>query len=317
MKAYCVIPAQILERGRWAGAIFLLLILSSPMSSAGLSPVTSPVPENQRDSASRGEALFTGRTPFHNRGPSCISCHSVAGVSAPIEGTAGPNLTDAYARLGPFGVQARLRPPFSAVMAAVYSKHLLLPEEQMDLLAFLKQNGTPPGIQGSVPANSAQLAVGTSHPLEAPPGSSSRGESLFMGRTHFRNRGAACISCHSIAGLPFPNGGTLGPDLTHTYEKLGPAGIQAAMQTLYFPTMIPVYRDHQLIPQEQADIVAYFKATTAEAKPQSQWTTQTLILAAFVLGIIFVALTAFFWRKRVLSVRRALVARATGQGVRS
>jgi mono/diheme cytochrome c family protein len=246
-----------------------------------------------------------GRTPFHNRGPSCISCHSIAGIPAPNKGATGPNLTDAYAKLGTFGVQATIQSPFSAVMAAVYGKHLLLPEEQMDLLAFLKQNGTPPEIQGSVTMN------------EIPPGSSTRGESLFMGRTHFLNRGPACISCHSIGGLPFPNGGTLGPDLTHTYAKLGPAGTQAAMQTLYFPTMIPVYRDHELVPQEQADMVAYFKATAAEAKPQEQWTTQILILAAFVLGIIFVALTAFFWRKRVLSVRRALVARATGQGVRS
>src|SRR6185437_15493513 len=196
VKTYSVIPAQLLNRGRWAGAVFVLLSLFSPMGSAGLTPVTSTSAENQR-------------------------------------------------------------------------------------------------------------------------GSASRGESLFMGRTHFLNRGPACISCHSIAGLPFPNGGTLGPELTHTYEKLGPAGTQAAMQTLYFPTMIPVYREHQLAPQEQADMVAYFRTTAAEAKPQAQWTTQILILAAFVLGIIFVALTAFFWRKRVLSVRRALVARATGQGVRS
>lgn len=152
---------------------------------------------------------------------------------------------------------------------------------------------------------------------ETQPGSASHGEALFTGRTTFHNRGPSCISCHSIAGLPFPNGGTLGPDLTHTYEKLGLAGTQAAMQTLYFPTMIPIYRDHQLVPQEQTDMVAYFKATAAEAKPQAQWTTQILIAAAFVLGVIFLALTAFFWRKRVLSVRRALVARATGQGVRS
>jgi mono/diheme cytochrome c family protein len=196
VKAYPVIPAQLLNRGRWAGAVFLLLILFPPMSSAGPTQVMLTSSEN-------------------------------------------------------------------------------------------------------------------------PQGSASDGESLFIGRTHFLNRGPACISCHSIAGLPFPNGGTLGPDLTQTYAKLGPAGTQAAMQTLYFPTMIPVYRDHQLAPQEQADMVAYFRATAAEAKPQAQWTTQMLILAAFVLGTIFVALTAFFWRKRVLSVRRALVARATGQGVRS
>ena len=196
VKAYCVTHAQLLNKGRWVGAVFMLLILLFPMSSVGLPPATSTSPENQQ-------------------------------------------------------------------------------------------------------------------------GSASRGESLFMGKTHFLNRGPACISCHSIASLPFPNGGTLGPDLTHTYEKLGTEGTQAAMQTLYFPTMIPVYRDHQLLPQEQADIVAYFKAAAAEAKPQAQWTTQILILAAFVLGIIFVALTEFFWRKRLLSVRRALVARATGQGVRS
>jgi mono/diheme cytochrome c family protein len=300
VKAYLVIPAQLLNRGRWAGAVFVLLMLFSPMGSSGQTPDTSTSPENQQGSASNGEALFTGRTRFQNGGTSCISCHSMTGVSASNEGTIGPNLTDAYAKLGPAGIQARLRAPFSGVilMSSVYKDHVLLPEEQLDLVAFLKHNGTPPEIQ-------------------APAGSSSRGESLFIGRTHFLNRGPACISCHSIAGLPFPNGGTLGPELTHTYEKLGPAGTQAALQTLYFPTMIPVYREHQLAPQEQADVVAYFRATAAEAKPQAQWTTQILILAAFVLGVIFVALTAFFWRKRVLSVRRALVARATGQGVRS
>jgi hypothetical protein len=148
-------------------------------------------------------------------------------------------------------------------------------------------------------------------------GPSARGEDLFTGRTSFHNGGPACIACHSITGLSFPNGGTLGPDLTHTYEKLGPTGTKAAMQTLYFPTMIPVYRDHQLTPLEQADMVAYFKQTASETRPPAQWITQFLIFAAFVLGIIFVAITAFSWRKRVLSVRRDLVARATGQGVRS
>ncbi|MGH9586428.1 MAG: hypothetical protein ACRD3F_05715 [Acidobacteriaceae bacterium] len=127
----------------------------------------------------------------------------------------------------------------------------------------------------------------------------------------------ACIACHSVSGLSFPNGGTLGPDLTQTYTKLGPAGTAAAMQTLYFPTMIPIYRDHQLVPQEQADMVAFFQGAPSQVKPPSSRITGILILAAFVLGIIFVALTAFFWRKRILSVRQALVSRARGEGVRS
>jgi len=107
----------------------------------------------------------------------------------------------------------------------------------------------------------------------------------------------------------------LAPDLTQTYRKLGPRGTEAAMQTLYFPVMAAIYSQHQLVPEEQADMVAFLKE--AEAKPQSHWTTQILILAALLLGGIFVVLTAFFWRDRVRSVRRTLVARATGQGARS
>ncbi|HET7101170.1 MAG TPA: hypothetical protein VFJ52_08480 [Terriglobia bacterium] len=153
----------------------------------------------------------------------------------------------------------------------------------------------------------------TTGPLQ---GSYARGRDFFTGKSAFQNGGLACIACHSAGGLSFPNGGTLGPDLTQTYRKLGPAGTEAAMQTLYFPTMIPVYRDHQLTPQEQADMVAFFKQTSAGSQAETTRTTQILILAAFVLGIIFVALTAFFWRKRVLSVRRALVDRAMGRGAR-
>ena len=68
-----------------------------------------------------------------------------------------------------------------------------------------------------------------------------RGEALFIGRARFRNEAPACVSCHSIAGLSFPYGGTLGPDLTHTYTKLGQRGTETAMQTLYFPVMAPIY----------------------------------------------------------------------------
>lgn len=147
-------------------------------------------------------------------------------------------------------------------------------------------------------------------------GSYARGKDLFTGEHAFQSRGPACIACHSVHGLSFPNGGTLGPDLTRTYSKLGRAGTEAAMQTLYFPTMIPIYRDHQLTPQEQADMVAFFNETSAGEQAQTSRTTQILIVAAFLLCIIFIALTAFFWRERVLSVRRALVERATRQGAR-
>ncbi len=144
------------------------------------------------------------------------------------------------------------------------------------------------------------------------PGSSSHGELLFTGRIQFRNRGPACISCHSIGGLSFPNGGTLGPDLTDAYAILGQPGAQAAIQTLYFGVMTPIYDRHPLMPDEQADLLAFLKQS--ETKEQSQWITQTLILVAIILAGIFLFITAVLWRRRLRSVRWALVNRVRKQG---
>jgi mono/diheme cytochrome c family protein len=145
-------------------------------------------------------------------------------------------------------------------------------------------------------------------------GSAPHGKELFTGTIHFLNRGPACISCHSIAGLPFPNGGTLGPDLTGAYKKLGPQGMQSAVQTLYFRVMTPIYSTHPLVPEEQADLMAFLQQ--AEAKPESRWNTQILLLASLLLGGVLVALTGFLWRDRVKSVRQTLIDRASRQGVR-
>src|SRR5579864_9097006 len=147
---------------------------------------------------------------------------------------------------------------------------------------------------------------------QAAQGSGPRGELLFTGANRFRNGGPACVSCHNIAGIPFPGGGTLGPDLTRAYRRLGLRGTQSAMQTLYFQVMTPIYGVHPLVPEEQADLMAFLEQ--AESRQQSQWSTQIVLLTALLLGAAFVALTGFLWRDRVKSVRRALVQRATGQG---
>lgn len=147
---------------------------------------------------------------------------------------------------------------------------------------------------------------------QATQGSGARGESLFTGTIRFRNGGPACVSCHSIAGIPFPGGGTLGPDLTHAYRKLGPLGTRSAIETLYFHVMTPIYSAHPLTPEEQADLMAFLEQ--AESRPQPHSSAQLVLVAAVVLGGSFVALTGFLWRNRVKSVRRALVQRATGQG---
>jgi hypothetical protein len=86
------------------------------------------------------------------------------------------------------------------------------------------------------------------------------------------------------------------------------------MQTLFFRVMTPIYSAHMLAPDEQADLMAFLKQ--AETKSSPQWNTQIILLAALVLGGVFVVLTAIFWKDRVRSVRRALIYRATGHGAK-
>lgn len=142
-------------------------------------------------------------------------------------------------------------------------------------------------------------------------GVASRGEALFTGKVRFRNRGPACASCHSIAGLAFPNGGTLGPDLTGAYRKLGPQGIQPAMRTLFFNVMTPIYDQHPLTPEEQSDLIAFFEETTSVQPPRGN--TQVIVGISLVGCVALLVITGAVWHNRLKSVRKTLVERARRQ----
>src|ERR1017187_4342089 len=91
------------------------------------------------------------------------------------------------------------------------------------------------------------------------PGSAFAGRTLFMGTVRFKNGGPACSACHSVASLPFPQGGTLGPDLTRAYSKLGPEGLNSALETLFFPAMTPLFAYRPLTDDERRNLAAFFQ----------------------------------------------------------
>lgn len=143
------------------------------------------------------------------------------------------------------------------------------------------------------------------------PGSAVRGKELFTGQAHFVNGGPPCASCHSIAGLSFPNGGTLGPNLTHVYSKLGPEGAPVAIKTLYFPAMTAIYNPHPLTSQEQADLLAFFQEASAEPQPRSK--TSIIALVGFLGFCLLLVVTRIVWRGRLRSVRQRLLERIRAQ----
>lgn len=135
------------------------------------------------------------------------------------------------------------------------------------------------------------------------------GESLFRGTTRFASGGPACAACHTVADLPFPSGGTMGPDLTHEYSKVGLAGLQGSLQTLFFPTMTPLFANRPLTTEEQVRLFAFLKdsdeRSTTEGNPTPIFSLIAVVGCAVLLGV-----TWRVGRKRVRSVRHALLTRA-------
>lgn len=159
--------------------------------------------------------------------------------------------------------------------------------------------GTPPEMQSSLPPQP---------PGNLSAGDVAAGEALFTGRRRFQNGGPACGSCHNVATLKFPSGGTMAPDLTHEYSKLGPEGMHYALRTLYFPAMNALFLKRQLTDPEERDLAAFFRH--ADYVQQSNAATG-IFGGAAVLGLLMlIGITWISGRGRVHSVRRKLLLRS-------
>lgn len=247
--------------------------------------------------AANGKALFLGRKPFQNNGLACSTCHGIANLSVSHGPTPGADLTHEYSKLGQESLEGLLTQPPFPPMDELYKKSPLTPEERLDLIAFLKREDE---------AKPAVTAAATAPPN---PEEITAGEALFSGRTPMRNGGPACVTCHTAAGIGFPYGGTMGPDLTKEYSKLGPQGVAIALKTLYFPAMNPLFEHRPLTGREQKQLAAFFQSIDQRPPPPSP--TLTLLVVSLV---VLVGLFLWTWlalgRRRVRSVRQALLERA-------
>lgn len=133
-----------------------------------------------------------------------------------------------------------------------------------------------------------------------------RGRDLFLGEQALANRGAQCLSCHTVrgsgAGIP---GGTLAKDLTNVFGRLGDQGLDAALKSPAFPVMNKVFADHPLAADEAFALRAFLY--DANRKEPAVEDTLSLPLAALLLtGGVLLALNAA-WARRLRGVRGPLV----------
>jgi mono/diheme cytochrome c family protein len=243
----------------------------------------------------------------------CQGCHTIGGgksVGPDLEGLADRRdraWTKAFI-LTPDKVIAS-GDPIAKELLAEYGApmpNLGVTEAQVEpLLALL---GFAAGTTTTTPTDTTPTAT-TPEPT---PGSGDvrRGENLFTGAERFGAGGPSCLSCHSIAGVGALGGGQLGPDLTDSFAKFGgQQGLQAALKTVPFPTMIPIFSRKALTANERDDLVAFLEKAPDQQRPAS--TAGKLVGFSVAAACLLVILAMGLWRHRLNGVRKPLVNRST------
>ncbi len=133
------------------------------------------------------------------------------------------------------------------------------------------------------------------------------GEALFTGARPLQNGGAPCGACHSPGGSALALQATLGPELSTGLATMDPAALDGLLETLPFPTMVPVYEGKPLTPEERGALVAYLIPAAAQGVPRDGWRFGA---SAAGLAVLFFLALGLAWRRRKAPSRARLLSRA-------
>ena len=248
----------------------------------------APVAEPGQDAA-RGGQIFSS---------ACVRCHGAdaAGtdlgpslIGASVVGKDDDALQDAIA----IGKPGTSMPAWNELVSS---------QDISNIVAYLRSlaAGEAPVIVTS-PTDSTE-AGDTLFALA--PGDALTGQALFTGDDRFENGGPSCLSCHGIVSDDALGGGTLGPDLTLTFNKQGELGLAGVLADITFPTMRPVYQDRPLTPDEQAHLRTFLQQAATRRPAQPTGLFGLLALGGF---LVLMVLAQIVWRRRLRRVRQSLV----------
>jgi len=143
--------------------------------------------------------------------------------------------------------------------------------------------------------------------VSLPPGNADRGKLLFTGQISMENGGPPCMACHNVANVGEFGGGSLGPDLTQVYDRMGEVGLSGALSGLPFPTMRGVYEGKSLTLQEQADLLAIFAQSDVPGILQQGAVNDAVYMFGGVLGaVVLFGVMFIFWPRQRHSVTENL-----------
>ena len=246
----------------------------------------------------------------------CQACHTIGGGKR-----VGPDLQGLADRRERAWVEAFILAPDKVIASGDPIAKGLVDEYGMQmpnlgvtaaqigpLLTFL---GFPSGGDSTTPTPTTSTPTTTTPEPTPTPGSgdAKRGENLFTGAQRLDAGGPSCLSCHSVAGVGALGGGRLGPGLTGSFAKYGgEQGLQAALKTIPFPTMAPIFSRRALTAGERADLIAFLESAPDQQRPKSA--AGKLTGFSMATAALLVLLAMGIWRHRLNGVRKPLVNRS-------
>ena len=274
----------------------MLVSFSAPMvfvllAVAGLPP---------KDAIPASQTVGEGQTLFETQ---CRACHSLG-----ADRVIGPGLEGISERRDRAWLVAFITVPDRMIADGdpiatglleeyqVPMPNLGLTETQAEsILAFLA------GAEAAAPAASAP-------PTRLPDGDAAIGRQLFTGERRLEEGGAACISCHNVAGLGPLGGGTLAKDLSGAAALYG-VGLPAVLEMPPYPAMQAIYADRPIAPGEVANLSAFLAAAEQGDTPAN---SRFPFPAAGFGGLVLLAASAgLLWRGRLRGVRKPLIGEQT------
>lgn len=169
------------------------------------------------------------------------------------------------------------------------------------LAFFLLGCGSSPEAKTIEPASAEEIAAGNVE----------KGRELFMGDAHFEHEGPPCMGCHSVGNNGILGGGAMGPNLTNVSSHRSESEILGVLTNtgpMTSPVMQPIYAEFPLTAKEQADLLAFMKASVGQPESDKEFLVIGISLAGFVAAVLALG---FIYRGRLRGVRRALVEKGT------
>ncbi len=282
-----------------AVAVLLLTVIWSTFA-----PVGEAAPPLQ--AIAQGKSIFTAR---------CIGCHTIGGgksVGPDLKGVTSLQSRDWLTRwlADPPGMVAQKDPTAVQLLQQYQTQMPNLGLAPGDITALLDYLADPT-------ASTVAAAGAAQGPVPILPGDAWRGRNFFTGGMKLTNGGEPCMACHTVSGIGGLGGGSLGPDLTPAFTKYGEQGLADFLATYPLPTMKAVWTAIPLTPEEGADLRTFLQQASTAPPPADP----TLLLAGIAIALSFflLVLIQFYWRNRLVGVRRPLLRRTLkpGSGVRT